>query len=229
MGFTSEGNDGIGGAPLRPGGRSAEYASHMVGLDDFAVQAAAEAVVESRQTRRLNATVEGSSSTLVGVLVTLAELRVTVHLTTANGWACTGQLTAVSEHAAVLLTNRGTTSGRGVTAGRGTTAGFGTAANRPPQRVVIALDALVSVTPLAGELVSGDQEGQMSLSVAGFLSDLVGLGEPVTVILRTASTVTGIPLWSGADTVCIDTSRHASLRGAPVYVSIAHVEAVITT
>jgi hypothetical protein len=177
----------------------------------------AELASKSRVARRLRKLVEQESSTLVGVLATLAEQRISLTITTSSGWSWTGRLTAVSPECVV---------------------GIGP----HERRVVINITAIRAVTT-GHTSVTGDVVPTASISIEGVLTELSGMGELLTLVLNgpdRARLMTGTVDWSGIDLACLDltagvvgASTYQASHGGPsvartAYVAYEHIEAVLT-
>jgi hypothetical protein len=172
-------------------------------LDDLL----ADTYIQARRDRRMMAFTEASSSTFTGALLTLAESNAAIRLSTRCGWTWSGNLTAVGTEAIVCLHHDG-------------------------RRAVIRREAIVSLSANTSNVAVGDGVASLTLSIEGFLSDLAGLGDTVTVVADSGSTVqlSGIVHWAGADAVCIGVRQHEReqrTRGVS-YIALAHVTAVIT-
>jgi hypothetical protein len=206
----SGGHRGLGDGPL---GDRLGSADHRVGhtleaaLSTLVTEGQAHEAVEDRRARRLNRLVERESSTLMGILVELAERRAGVLIELRSGLVVRGTITAVGADAVIV---------------------FSAVAR---QRSVLRTHAIATVRAIEAQEVTGDRSPTWSTTFHDIVTDLSGHDDNVTVHVGGGDPVTGTLLWVGIDVLCLAATQPPTDQlglGTQAYVALDSVTAVLT-
>jgi hypothetical protein len=178
-------------------------------FDDSLVEmnatASSDEAAEDRRFRRLATQVDREASTLIGILITLAERRARCLVTMQSGWEWSGVTTGVGRDFAVLLADDG-------------------------RRAVLRLRAVSSVQTVGAEEATGENEPPIDNTFEALLSEFAGYDDEVTIVLdrpkAAESQLTGKSAWQGSDIACV---RGAHGLGSYAYVPIASIIGLVTS
>jgi hypothetical protein len=172
---------------------------------EMSAASSADQAAEDRRFRRLATQVDRESSTLIGILITLAERRSRCLVTMKSGWEWSGVTTGVGHDFAVILAD-------------------------DDRRAVLRLSALSSLQTVDTDECTGENEAPIDNTFEALLSEFAGYEEEVTVVLdqpsETKPLLTGKSAWQGSDMACI---RGAHGTGTYSYVPIGSIIGLVTS
>lgn len=169
---------------------------------DLGLLTASEAV-QQRQRRYWRRQEEREATTLVGLLVTLAEAEAEVTVHVDGDLRVTGRLLEVGTDVAVMQDRAGRTT-------------------------IIALGKVTSLGAAAGTEVTGDRPSPLAVRFAERVAELSADEPDVSIHLGSGDPVVGRLRWTGQDVCCV-TPLGLGAGRTPTYVALSAVCAVTVT